>query len=468
MKRTRSLYVLLAILGVAAVATTGVLLVQQEQERISASDEIVMEVAADSVQSLSWEYESETLSFHKDEEWVYDDDEAFPVDQDTIGEYLDLFSAFGVTFVIEDVTDYGQYGLSDPVATVRFSTADESYEVLLGDFSTMDSQRYVSIGDGNVYLVENDPLEYFDATLSDVIDNDEAPSFEDVSEITFSGTENYWIEHEEDSPDAYTADDVYFAQRSASDGGTLVLDTSRVDAYLSTISSLGLTDYVTYDATDEELSGYGLDSPELTVTVDYTATDDEGAETSESFELNVSRDPEELASADDDAGEDEEITAYARVGGSPIVYRITGEEYTALMAASADSLRHLEVLPVDFDEVEQIDVTLDGSDYSFTSEQTNDGRSYSYDGEEVDFEDVQAALQALSADEFTEETPTQSQEIALTVHLDNENHPEIEIEVYRYDGTDCLVVVDGEPVSLVPRSQVVDLVESINGIVLTQ
>ena len=40
------------------------------------------------------------------------------------------------------------------------------------------------------------------------------------------------------------------------------------------------------------------------------------------------------------------------------------------------------------------------------------------------------------------------------------------MEFYRYDGNYCLAVVDGEPVSLVERSDVVDLVEAVNTIIL--
>ena len=49
----------------------------------------------------------------------------------------------------------------------------------------MDQQRYVSIGDGNVYLVKDDPLNYYDIEIKDVIDNDETPIFDNVKEIVF-------------------------------------------------------------------------------------------------------------------------------------------------------------------------------------------------------------------------------------------------------------------------------------------
>jgi hypothetical protein len=42
----------------------------------------------------------------------------------------------------------------------------------------------------------------------------------------------------------------------------------------------------------------------------------------------------------------------------------------------------------------------------------------------------------------------------------------INIALYRYNGSDCLAEINGEPVSLVSRSSVVDLMEAIYAIVL--
>ncbi|HQC82457.1 MAG TPA: DUF4340 domain-containing protein, partial [Bacillota bacterium] len=53
-------------------------------------------------------------------------------------------------------------------------------------------------------------------------------------------------------------------------GKSLPLDTTRVNDYLRNIKYLDLTDYVTYKATAEDLTKYGLDKPELTVTLKYT------------------------------------------------------------------------------------------------------------------------------------------------------------------------------------------------------
>lgn len=490
MNRYKRLYVLLGVLVVACAGAFAVSKYEEKKEQIKNSDEVVLEIASENVTGLSWEYEGNTLSFHKEDSWSYDDDEAFPVSEEKINELLENFQAFGVSFIIEEVEDYGQYGLDDPICTISIETEEETWEIQLGDYSTMDEERYVSIGDGNVYLVQEDPLDSFDAELKEVIQNDEFPSFSkaSVEQLTFSGADDYLVTYQEDSTDTYCEDDVYFTER---DGKNRPLDTSLVKSYLTTVSNLGLTDYVTYKVTEEELASYGLDEPDLSVEVQYTPEDDEDTEENEAvqqtFTLRVSRDPEEAAQAEEEASdseedaatsgsssgsdeasdtEKEEITAYAQVGESPIVYRLTTDQYESLMAATYDDLRHQEVLSADFDAIQQIDISLEGTDYTLTLQEEDDENTWYYGEEEVEIGDFEDALTSLTADGFTEEDPQDKEEIRLTVHLDNENYPEISISLYRYDGSLCLAVVDGESVSLVPRSGVVDLIEAVNAIVL--
>ena len=155
----------------------------------------------------------------------------------------------------------------------------------------MDSQRYVSIGDGNAYLVAEDPLEDFDAVLSDMI-LDDLPILQDVQQLQFSGAFAGTVQYIEDSPDTYCSQDVYFLQ---SEDGDLPLDTQRVESYLDTITYLGLSEYATYNATQEELESYGLDTPELSIQAEYTVEDEDSGESSqETFVLHISRDPAQL------------------------------------------------------------------------------------------------------------------------------------------------------------------------------
>ena len=190
MKRTKRLQILAGVLVVAALATFGVLHYQERQEEIANTDEIILSVDADSVTALSWSVDDADFSFQNDDgSWTYDGDADFPVDPEQMDVLLSYFTELGADFIIENPDDLAQYGLDDPTCSIEITSGDETQTVLLGDYSTMDSQRYVSIGDGNVYLVASDPLAAFDVELSAFIDNDDIPGFGDVDSISIDGVE---------------------------------------------------------------------------------------------------------------------------------------------------------------------------------------------------------------------------------------------------------------------------------------
>lgn len=125
MNRSKKLGILLGILVIACIATFAVMQMEERKEQIRNSEEIILEIPSDTVQSLYWEYEGNTLAFHKAETWLYDEDEAFPVSEERILDLLEPFEAFGVSFVIEDVEDYGQYGLDDPLCTINLAAEEQ-------------------------------------------------------------------------------------------------------------------------------------------------------------------------------------------------------------------------------------------------------------------------------------------------------------------------------------------------------
>ncbi len=233
MKRNKKIGILCGILICVSLAAFGVSKYEKQKEIIKNSDEIIMEIKKEDVKVLSWECDMGSFAFHRDENgsWLYDEDEEFPVDKEKIENLLELFEEFGVAFMIEEVEDFEQYGLDTPVCTICMETESDSYEIRLGNYSTMDSQRYVSIGDGNVYLVKTDPLEQFEIEISEVFHHDEIPELKEVTQIQFSGTESEDIIYEKDSTNTYSSEDVYFVKREES---LLPLDTSRVQEYLDT------------------------------------------------------------------------------------------------------------------------------------------------------------------------------------------------------------------------------------------
>lgn len=461
MRRAKRLYGLLGVLIILCVGTFGVSKYEERKEKIKNSDEIILSLDPEDVTRLSWEYEDVSLAFSKEETWKYEEDEAFPVDGDKIEQLLSVFQEFGAAFVIEDAEDDGAYGLDDPTCTICVETAGQSYEIALGDFSVMDSQRYVSLGDGNAYLVSEDPMETYEITLEELILDDTLPKFDTVKSLKFDGAEDYTLTYEEDSKNSYCAEDVYFTQRN---GRTVPADTDNVKAYLNSISNLNLSNYVSYNVSEEELESFGLTDPELTVTAIYETEEDEAEQT---LTLTIGRDPEEAAKVEESENtETENVTAYVRIGDSKIIYQLDSTDYQNLTAASYNELRHQQVLTADFAEVTGMDISLDGETYSITSNEEDDERIYLYGEEELDIYNLKIALNTMYAEEFTEETPEQKAEISVTLYLENEEFPEIRLIFYRYDGEYCLAVADGETVCKVMRSDVVDVIEAVHAIVL--
>lgn len=467
MPKTKKLYILLGVLAVLTAAVFAVSRYEEKKEEIRTSDEIILALPTDSVTAVSWTNESGSFAFTlEDGAWVYEADDGFPADTEKIETLLEPFASCGAAFVIENVEDESIYGLDDPAGTITLTAGDETYTVRLGDFSQMDSQRYASIGDGKVYLLSHDPLDEFSAVLSDVIRHDTVPDITEAEKITFTGAEEYTIRREE-SGKSICAGDVYFA-------GEQPLDTSRVESYLSSLSGLSLTEYVTYDAAEEELAAYGLDDPALSVTVEYSASDD-GEET-ETFTLHLGQNAAELEEAAE-SGEYDDVTCYARVGDSGIVYEITGTRYDTLLRAGVDDLRHAEVFTADFAEVTAMEIALDGETYTFAlgvpeteeNAETDDGEEetvWLWNGAEIDVSAIESALAAVKASEFTDESSGGTVELRLTLTLDNESFPELTLAFYRRGGESCLAVVNGESVALVPRSQVVNLAEAVRAITL--
>ena len=217
----------------------------------------------------------------------------------------------------------------------------------------------------------------------------------------------------------------------------------------------------------------GMNDPELTVTVDYTGGDD--GETAGSCTVSIARAPGDRATPDTAAPDDEstddeaeDITAYLRVGDSQIIYELPGGDFTDLMAAGYDDLRHQELFWGDWDDVTAVDVTLEGETHALTAKGTGEDRVWSLNGTQAGLTDVTAALNALTAERFTGDPAAGQEELALTLHLDNENFPTVTIRLTRLDGEYCLAEVDGASVCLVSRADTMTLVEAVQAIVLGQ
>ncbi|MCD8231013.1 MAG: DUF4340 domain-containing protein [Clostridiales bacterium] len=375
MKRKKNLVILVVVVAVLCCVIGIEQAVTKHVDSINTTDEVILSFDQDSITNISWTYEEETLTFDQtDDGWCDSDDADFPVNQDTMADFLSWFEEVHACFIIDDVEDYSQYGLEDLQCTITLTTEDGETTVSVGDYSTMDEQRYIEIGDGKVYLVEDDILESITTDRDEFMQNDETPSIVTLEELTVSGRTELDAVYNEEGKYSYT--DSYNYYQVEDDGTYLILDDSSVESYLSSLGSLSLTNYVTYTASSADLSDYGLDDPAYTITVTGTVeveTEEEETE-DESEDATDETETEDTAAEEDDEteaeevetedvefviyigvvtepaeedGEEDTVTAYARVGDSEIIYQLTTSDYESVRAASYDDLRPTAVVSLD-------------------------------------------------------------------------------------------------------------------------
>lgn len=460
MKRTTKLLCLLLILLVVSLAAAIVPGLIPQEEPAGAEDTSVTLLSLDpeTVTAIRWENLGEdALSFTKtDGGWVYDGDSGFPLNTKALENILDRISQVSSYRTIAEPEDPALYGLNEPLTTVELTADGETYRLELGDETSMGGQRYLSNGDGRVYLVNAEILDYFDYVLYDMIQYESLPDLSNATAVTIHAeTQKLSLVYLEDSGLAYSDDFVWFRER---EGEYTPLDTALVESLLNAFRELGWAECVNYRADAEALAEYGLDEPAATVTIDYTRETGETA----AFVLEIG----------DYAGS----YCYARLGGSDMVYYVNAAISDTALYTTADTLLPNDILLMDWDSVTAMDILLDGETYTVTFETVSstdeDGnvteeRRCLLDGREVNLEKVLNALDDLDASGYAYGvTPDRSREIAFRIYRNRDTYSLVELAFYQYDSTTCLTQLLGESTLFANREDVVDLIEKVNAIVL--
>lgn len=435
MKKRNKTYILLSILFALSVIT--ILINRIEDEKITANEEEILSIDVDDITEISWS-DGKSLSFYKDEKWYYSEDENFPVDEEKMETILSAFEQVISTYEITNVTDYAQYGLNDPDVLI-YLEADESYEIALGGFSDIDSQRYAMINNGSVYLLKEDIYDSLNVTLNDLMKIEEVPTMSKIVSFELSGDNELDIVYDANRDD-YLNQYVYYLKE---DDEYLTLDTTSVQTFIYVVSGIEWQEVVTYNLTD--LSEYGLDSPSLNVEINYE--DDNGEENVFEIDFGVKNNK-----------------YYARIKDSKYVYEIEEEVYNNLMEETYNDLRPTNIVDIDWENVDNIELVMD--DYYSIDVTYKDDIKYKYNSEYVELDEAMNQLDILTIQEFTNQSARKSRELKIIIHQNVENYEEIEISFYKEDGENSLVVVNGETLGFVKRSDVVNMIEEINQVLL--
>lgn len=92
---------------------------------------------------------------------------------------------------IENVEDLSEYGLEDAVCSITVQ-GEKEYRLAIGEETGLGGQRYLSIGDGNVYLVDASLLDTFALGLYDIVEKRSIPSMTDLRGYRSPPTRARW------------------------------------------------------------------------------------------------------------------------------------------------------------------------------------------------------------------------------------------------------------------------------------
>lgn len=469
MKRMKKLLLLLVCLAVL-IGTTAVVSRLTQEDGTDMQEEAVTVYSLDtqSVTRLGWDYSEELFFVATDDGWEYETDDTFPLDESYIDAMLETLSQITATKTIEGVTDWDQYGLEIPVCTVTVGTGELTQILRIGEETSLGGERYFSIGDGNVYLVDSTVIDCFSYGLYDVLALETIPTMTTVTAVEVASDEQtYTIEYLENSGLTYTDDYVWYMDGRA-------LDNELTEALIEALTALSWEECVAYNADDP--AAYGLETPAAVVTVRYmeTVTVQTGETDDSGNALTQTQDRD--ASFTLQIGNTVEDSRYARILGSDMVYRIDGGLCDTLMYTTYNELMPDEVLLMDWDALKALEITLDGTVYEIvkdtktvTDENGNETEEtvYLLDAEEVAAQDILTALDAVTSTGYaTGITPERSEELRILIRREHETYPELVLTFYQYDSAQCLTTLNGQATVFADREQVVALVETATQLVL--
>lgn len=464
MKRGSKLLILCGVLVVLGACYFGV---RQLTADPDADEEGIALAAPEAPTQLSWTDDSGTLTLESGEDgWTWTDDAAFPLDQTVPEDMTAALSSASASRQIDAPESLEDYGLDEPVLTISALDKDGTeYTYAFGNLNDMTGEYYLLYNgdESTVYLMDSQLYDAFSMDLYDMVEMEDLPEFGSVTALSVEQPSgSLALRYEEDSSAlSYNSSKHWFLEQGDS---LLALDTSKVSSLTSAVTGLYWQSCVNYDADAEELAAWGLDDNAAVVTAVYTAAVDEGEETAEEETFTL-----RLGNSGTDG-------TYAMLEGSSMVYLISTDTADSLRYASYASLRSDSICTMDWDTVDRLDITLDGTTYTIsfdvTETETEDGTEtetlYTWNGQELDSTAVGNMLSAVNSLTATADASGSAGEeplLTFTFHRNTgDDFAELTLTLYAWDTGSCLASFSGEGSRLVDRSAVTDLTEQIQAL----
>lgn len=327
--------------------------------------------------------------------------------------------------VLDTVEDKAKYGLDEPSATAKVSYGDKTYTLYLGDATPEESDGYYFMmeGDNALYTVSSsvgtlmlqDKFYYLnrDMTQSYTNTDEEQPEVNKVTVTRKDMEEPIVLEKTELASDGTNS--LYMSTMKMTSPVECDMDYELDSNYISTLFGLSAQKVLGF-YNEADAAQYGFDDPEYTLEMEY-----EGGNTT----IIVG---DALPSEEEDTEGSE--YHYAICDDNGLVYRFDVTKIGLTKVDLNDVISKMPLVPL-ITDVEQIDLTIDGTEYQFTlkhtaaeSEDEEDQLEASCNGQVLDEENFRLFYQLLvgmSIEELNTEPVTTEplSEVTLVYHYNN-------------------------------------------------
>ena len=415
----------------------------KDTEETEEADANTVEVGAleqDEIVGIQYNYGDEVITLVKEgDKWLMDGDPDFPVEQ----AFPDLIASDAAKLtarrlISDNPDDFAEYGLDKPTSAYVFTKSDGTQVTyLIGNYNNYGGTYYMNVaGTNEIYLIEGDFLDDFDAGKSELAD---VPELETAStdqvtglRLTLDGKTTVLQNYENGLDTAYTGTVQWFV------GKDTPADTVQLHDFIGKAVGYSSEGCAAYKADAEQLEKFGLTKPVLTLAVNYT--DSEEKETGETDEDGVAvtetvTTPKSLALSV--GGQSPDGTYYAKLDGSDTVYLIAPDYVDTLRAFDVSTLRAADVCQLSSDEVTSMDVTVSGKTHTVKIERKTENEIlYSVDGKQitaVQFNDFFSSIQSAVPEGFAKKAADGDELMRVVYHTNREGFETVTIKFATYD-----------------------------------
>lgn len=511
-RQRRNLLVAAGVLAVALVAylvLPGVLAADVDDE---ATAESLLGISADEVTSLVWTNDEGSCSLSLEGgTWVIPNEPEAELKTSTIDDMLDaLADASYERSISADEVDSAM-GLDAPSITASIGlSSGETVTLAIGAETADGSDNYVRVGDGGgAYVCDSSLVSALSKTAADLYARESGPSASEISQLAIESAAGIVALTDYDGGNSelsYTTSYEWFVSDGSSTQAVSTSDATELVDSVNYVSWASVVD-PSYDGSAD----YGFSSPTLVATLDYTKTSTEQTtngngeteyetvDTPGTFVLVVGS-----QAADGDY--------YAQPQGSSRVYTLAASDVETLLAASPASLVPDDVVLMDWDTVDELELTVDGatttvdfvrdSDEAPSDAATEDGDAsaagsesssaatsatssassssssdavadgYTINGSELSASKAEAvmdAIDALSAESTVDTSSAVAAEaseptVTITFRRSSERWSEMTLTLTRYDSNYYLASFNGRNDQLIGRAKVRTLLDAISAL----